>query len=130
MRIRYKILIGLVVVIIGIVITFSILIHKAEAEFDVLMEEEIETLDLSLVDDGIYEGRYRAFPISVILNVTIENHLITQIEIVKHFNGQGDAAEVIVDDVISNQSLDVDFISGATYSSKVILLAIQDAFDE
>jgi len=34
---------------------------------------------------------------------------------------------VIVDSVIENQSLDVDAISGATYSSKVILKAIENA---
>jgi uncharacterized protein with FMN-binding domain len=53
--------------------------------------------------------------------------MIKKIEIVRHLNGQGKPAEVIPDRVIEMQSLDVDIISGATYSSKVILKAIENA---
>jgi uncharacterized protein with FMN-binding domain len=45
----------------------------------------------------------------------------------EHRNGQGEAAEVIPQMVVDAQSLQVDAISGATFSSKVILLAIEDA---
>jgi uncharacterized protein with FMN-binding domain len=40
---------------------------------------------------------------------------------------QGQGAEIIPEKVIEAQSLKVDSVSGATYSSKVILKAIQDA---
>jgi uncharacterized protein with FMN-binding domain len=46
---------------------------------------------------------------------------------VKHVNGQGKPAEVITEKVIETQSLQVDVVSGATYSSKVILKAIENA---
>jgi uncharacterized protein with FMN-binding domain len=59
--------------------------------------------------------------------VTLSNHEITEIVITRHDNGQGQAAEAIIDDVTSEQTLLVDAIAGATYSSKVILLAIHDA---
>jgi uncharacterized protein with FMN-binding domain len=48
-------------------------------------------------------------------------------DLVKHRNGRGAAAEAITGKVISAQSLKVDTISGATMSSKVILLAIESA---
>jgi len=43
--------------------------------------------------------------------------------ILEHDNGKGGKAEKIVDDVIKAQSLNVDVVSGATVSSKVILKA-------
>lgn len=130
MKTRYKILIGLVVVIIGIGITFAILINRVNEGFEELMAQELVMPDLSLIDDGTYEGNYSTFPVTVSVNVTVENHIITQIVILKHVNGQGGPAEVIVDDVILSQSLDVDLISGASYSSVVILLAIEDALNQ
>lgn len=49
------------------------------------------------------------------------------IEILKHRNGKGKKAEVIIDDVIKEQSLLVDAVTGATISSRAIFKAIEDA---
>lgn len=59
--------------------------------------------------------------------VTVRDHLIIDIELVEHETGKGQSAEIIPKKVIEQQSLKVDHVSGATYSSKVILKAIQDA---
>lgn len=123
-------MIALVVIIIGITLISIVMVNMVNRGLESLLEENYETPDLSLIEDGVYEGSYDAFPIEVTLNVTIENHVITQIEIIEHNSGRGAPAEVIVDDVISNQSLDVDLITGASYSSQVILLAIKDALTE
>ena len=61
------------------------------------------------------------------MKVTVKNHAITDIDLLKHQNGQGKPAEVITERVLAAQSLKVDTVSGATMSSKVILLAIEDA---
>lgn len=92
-----------------------------------LAEIEISDVDISQKTDGVYFGSYKAFPVAVELEVTIQDHQIIQIDLLKHDNGQGTAAEAIPDRVIESQSLEVDVISGATYSSKVILKAIEDA---
>ena len=42
----------------------------------------------------------------------------------------GEKAEEIIYEVINMQSIDVDTVSGATYSSKVILKAIENALIE
>lgn len=88
---------------------------------------QLVDIDLSKVPDGSYSGSYKVFPVSAEVKVTVENHKVTEIDLVKHGNGQGSAAEVIPDKVIEAQSLQVDIISGATYSSKVILKAIENA---
>ena len=90
----------------------------------------IATPDLSGIDDGSYEGKYRSGVVNVKVLVTVSEHAITGIEILKHFNGQGGPAEAIVDDIIEKQSLDVDAVTGATYSSKVIRKAVEVALTQ
>ena len=98
-----------------------------QKELDKLILSPVKNINLMEMDDGVYKGSYSAFPVSVIVDVTIKDHKITEIGLVEHSNGQGKPAEVITQKVIEEQSLDVDSISGATYSSKVILKAIEDA---
>ena len=61
------------------------------------------------------------------MKVFVKDHKIERIELVKHRNGKGAPAEAITGKVVEAQSLQVDAISGATYSSKVILQAIENA---
>jgi len=89
----------------------------------------ISDIDLSKIEDGIYAGSCIAFPVSAEVEVTINNNKITNIELKKHSNGQGSQAEVIPDKVVKAQTLEVDIVSGATYSSKVILKAIENALN-
>lgn len=119
----------LIVLILLIVIFLAILGAKAylEANLEKLADMPVSNVDLSKVKDGVYTGSYKAFPVAAEVKVTINNHKITEIELIKHDNGQGGAAEVIPSKVVEAQSLEVDIVSGATYSSKVILKAIESA---
>lgn len=90
----------------------------------------IADVDLAAVPDGTYVGDYNAFPVVVKVEVTVRDHVIAAIDLVKHQNGQGGDADVIPQRVVDAQSLQVDTVSGATFSSKVILLAIQKALVE
>ncbi|MDF2840668.1 MAG: hypothetical protein K0Q99_1440 [Clostridia bacterium] len=92
-----------------------------------LKEMSISEVDMLTLKNGTYAGSYRVFPIAVEVEVTVNNHRITNIELVKHSNGQGSKAEGITNMVIEAQGLGVDMVSGATYSSKVILKAIENA---
>ncbi|MHB8128380.1 MAG: FMN-binding protein [Mobilitalea sp.] len=98
-----------------------------EANLNKLANTEINDVDMTEVEDGVYNGSYNSFPVMVEVKVAVSNQKITEIELVKHVNGQGTPAEVITDKVIGAQSLQVDIISGATYSSKAILKAIENA---
>lgn len=83
--------------------------------------------DMANITDGIYVGEYSVTPVYVKVEVSVIEHKITNIKIIKHENGLGGKAEEIVDDVISRQSLEVDAVSGATVSSKCIIKAIENA---
>ena len=86
--------------------------------------------DMSDKTDGIYRGNYSlsGTPVRVTLDVTVEESTITEIRIVRHTGSSiGRRAEVITQNIIEEQSLEIDAISGATGSSKAILMAVENA---
>lgn len=87
----------------------------------------IEDVNLANIADGVYQGDVAAGPIQVIVDVTVQDAKLTGIRIIKHDHGKGEAAESIVAEIIKQQSLQVDTVSGATYSSTVILKAVESA---
>ena len=114
-------------VIAGIAITAKIVIGNIESNLEELKYLEIEEVDLSTIEDGTYSGEYSALPVAAKVRVTVEGHQIKDIELVEHVNGQGSGAEIIPATVVEKQTLQIDTVSGATYSSKVILKAIENA---
>ncbi len=86
---------------------------------------EINEVDLSTIENGTYEGFYDCYLVKARVNVSVSDHKITDIEIVEHENGRGEAGEQVVPKVMQKQRLKVDTISGATASSKIILKAIE-----
>lgn len=115
---------------IGVLVIVGVSIYnKINRELEGLKTIVIDEIDLSTTMDGTYIGSYETTVVKVKVAVIVVNHTITEIEILKHDNGQGKEAEEIFNDVIESQSVLVDSIAGATYSSKVILLAIIDALD-
>jgi len=79
------------------------------------------------LNDGFYNGSYSLFPVSVDVTVSVIDQRVTVINNINHFNGRGKPAEVIIDRILADRTLQVDTISNATYSSKVILKAIENA---
>jgi uncharacterized protein with FMN-binding domain len=106
-----------------------IYIANSQVKLEHIKDLQIDNVDLTKISDGVYTGKYNVFPISVIVKVKIDNHKISDITLVKHFNGQGASAEAILDHIIKNQTLNVDIIAGATYSSKIILKSIENALN-
>jgi len=81
--------------------------------------------------DGVYEGSYRGGPNKALVKVTIKDNTIVNIEIAEHKALKGKKAELpILKRIIENQSTDVDAVSGATNSSRVIMNAVQKAIEK
>ena len=115
---------GVVVALVALVALGSC---KVSPERYRAMKDEIELVDVSTLADGSYEGHASLFPVDVKVELGVRGGRLVSLELVKHFNGQGQAAEVLVDAVLETQSLDVDVVAGATHSSITILKAIEDA---
>jgi len=110
------------------IISLSLLSCKTISEFRQRIDAiEVENIDLQQVSDGEYEGEYDAAIVKARVKVIVKNHRIVDIELLQHENGRGKPAEVIPAQVVAAQSLQVDTISKATHSSKVILEAIEQA---
>ncbi|MBL7066810.1 MAG: FMN-binding protein [Candidatus Marinimicrobia bacterium] len=88
---------------------------------------EIENIDLQKVADGEYIGEFDAVMVKAKVKVIVKDHKIVNIELLRHDNGKGKLAEVIPGNVVAAQNLQVDTVSKATASSKVILEAIEQA---
>ena len=84
-------------------------------------------IDLADVPDGVYQGEYDAGQVSAKVQVMVKEHAIEEIDHLKHRNGKGQSAEKILDKMVEKQSVDVDAVSGATCSSKVLRKAVENA---
>jgi uncharacterized protein with FMN-binding domain len=94
---------------------------------NVIRELEIEDVDITTIPDGTYSGFADAGLVSALVAVTVKSGKIEEIELIEHQHGRGAEAEIISENVVQAQSLDVEYISGATSSSKIILKAIERA---
>lgn len=121
------ILIGLILII-GII---SLLVYLAFLSNyqNKVAAIEIQDIDFSDIPDGTYYGECDVNFIRAKVSVTLENGIITDITLLEHKNGEGKPAERIIDDIIKAQSLEVDAVSGATNSCKVITQAIMNALE-
>ena len=86
-----------------------------------------DEIDLTKVEDGVYEGQCDTGVVRVRVQVTVRNHQLESIELLEHENGRGAPAEAILDQMVQEQTTAVDAVSGATCSSKVIRKAVENA---
>lgn len=79
--------------------------------------------------DGVYKGSATGFSGPVTVAVTIMDKKITSIDILSSTDDEAffNRAKGVIDRIISSQSLDVDAVSGATYSSNGIIGAVKNA---
>lgn len=124
---RKKIGLMVLALIVVLVLALGGAVRRIESNMQGLTSLPFEEIDPSRIKDGTYTGSFSSFPVSAEVQVTIKGQAITGIELLKHSHGQGGGAEVLPGLVVEAQRLEVDVISGATYSSIVILKAIEDA---
>lgn len=87
-------------------------------------------IDITALPDGTYEGEYNVDFIYARVRVVVLEGTIKEIKLLEHKNGRGAPAERIIDDMIRTQSIDVDTVSGATGSSRVIRKAVDNALSK
>lgn len=88
---------------------------------------EVSEIDLEQIDDGVYPGEFIDFLVGVKLEVIVKEHKITEIKIIDQRSGPGYEAKETIERIIKAQSPRVDAVTGATGSSKTIMIAVQNA---
>ncbi len=90
---------------------------------------ELSGIDLSSVSDGLYTGSYDAGRWTNQVNVTIKDHKIIDVEIVKDvLFRRPELTKGMIGKVIEHQNTNIDGISGATITCKAYLKAIENSF--
>ena len=122
----FRVFIVLILFILILVVSCTAMVNKEmeKAKNELML---VEDPDLSKVEDGTYKGKVETMLVKVELEVSVKNHKIISISIIKHDNGKGKPAEAIIDDIVKDNSTDVELIAGATMSSLVIRAAVIDA---
>lgn len=117
---------GAVVVICAV--AFFIMMNSAKSVISEV--DNMNIVDLNTVKDGTYTGDKDAGLVKVEVKVTVKDHKIENIDLVKHDNGKGKPAEAMIDEMIKDNTCDVDGVSGATLSSCSIKAAVNDALSK
>jgi uncharacterized protein with FMN-binding domain len=111
--------VGLLASMIGGIVAYSVV---------ELRRTEISGIDLTALPDGVYAGEHGYMGFTCRVKVKVSGHRITAVEVDE---GRKDEyvskAEGVVDKLIKAQSLGVDTVTGATFSSRAILKATENA---
>lgn len=87
-------------------------------------------IDMQKVEDGVYKGSSNGGLVEVEVEVEVKDHKIVNINLLKHKCGKGKTAESMLDEMVKNNTYDVDCVSGATASGKTIRNAVNKALQK
>ena len=126
---RKRVVIGVGMFLLVLAATFGVrmmvMSNRLESAYS-----RVGAVDLEQIQDGVYQGSFSDFLVTVELEVTVRAGRIQQIEILRQDSGPGyDAAEVL-DRIVEEQTPRVETVSGATGSSRAIITAVHRALSE
>ena len=120
-----KVILGIIgVFVLGVLIMSFILMNG----MNTAQALELNQINLAQIDDGKYVGTYETTRWTNSVEVTVKDHKITDVIIVKDvmiaLEGLSDR---LFKKVMDKQSIEVDIETGATITSKAYLKAIENA---
>lgn len=110
--------------------------YEVQAKETVNEEQSDQTNDASEavkgsfdLPDGVYKGTGTGYAGEITVAVQIQDKEIVSIDILSSSDDAAffNRAKAVIDHIIEKQSLDVDVVSGATYSSNGIISAVKNA---
>lgn len=119
-----KIATGLIILFAAVLIIFFVAHVYSK---NTLKDVTVANLDPKDLPDGTYSGEATIKPVIAKVTVTVAEGKIADVQVLEHQTGLGKKAEVITSEIVHQQSLQVDAVSGATLSSQAILKACEDA---
>lgn len=93
-------------------------------------KEEPKPIDLKTIPDGTYQGVANGLMGPIKVSVTVKGGKITAVEVLENSETPAIAGKALKDipaSIVSSQKVDVDTVSGATYTSKGIIEAVRNA---
>jgi uncharacterized protein with FMN-binding domain len=101
------------------------------AEIERVHATEINDVDLTTIEDGVYEGSFGYYGIDYGVKVTVKDHKIESIEVTETEDEEyAKKAEVVLDRIIGEQKITVDATTGATTTSMAFQKAVELALTQ
>ena len=119
----FLIVIGVIVLI---VLIGALTFNKQYKDFLVELDtqyDNIEQIDLKQIPDGEYRAKFGNIPVMFDLKVLVKDHQINDIVVLEKSSGPGYDAPETLDRIIKAQKCKIDAVTGATISSKTIMVA-------
>ncbi len=117
---------GKILLVIGCILGIGLVMKKQVSQMYQQLDE-VSVVALDHVADGTYTGTAETPLVKVTVEVTVEDHTLENIRLLRHENGQGTPAEAMLPEMLSRNTSEVDTVSGATMSSKAIRAAVRNA---
>ena len=111
-------------------------VYAAQEQTDFVKEETTKSEEQAQVakgsfdlTDGVYKGTGTGYAGDITVAVQIKDKQIVEIDILSSSDDAAffKRAQAVIDKIIEGQTLDVDTVSGATYSSRGIISAVKNA---
>ena len=111
-------------------------VYAAQEQTDFVKEETTKSEEQAQVakgsfdlTDGVYKGTGTGYAGGITVAVQIKDKQIVAIDILSSSDDAAffKRAQAVIDKIIEGQTLDVDTVSGATYSSRGIISAVKNA---
>lgn len=111
-------------------------VYAAQEQTDFVKEETTKSEEQAQVakgsfdlTDGVYKGTGTGYAGDITVAVQIKDKQIVAIDILSSSDDAAffKRAQAVIDKIIEGQTLDVDTVSGATYSSRGIISAVENA---
>ena len=102
-------------------------ILMSKQQNDALAKLEYVPIDMARVADGVYTGQSDAGLVQAEVRVTVADHRMTDIALLKHVTGLGKPAEATLATMVAENNYEVDAVSGATASSLTLRNAVNQA---
>lgn len=111
-------------------------VYAAQEQTDFVKEETTKSEEQAQVakgsfdlTDGVYKGTGTGYAGDITVAVQIKDKQIVAIDILSSSDDAAffKRAQAVIDKIIKGQTLDVDTVSGATYSSRGIISAVKNA---
>jgi len=118
------ILLPIIIICIGFVAINAMTLNK-------IRNIHIENIDLTKVNDGVYQGEAKAGNYTYKVKVKVDNHKIVNINGVDNRKSPYVTyAEGVFTKIVKQQKVDVDAVTGATTTSKAFMKAVENALSK
>lgn len=127
----FIVIVVLVVIVVGGTFAVNMIYDSKKEKVEEALKKQVNVeIDMSKVADGTYTGSSDCEVVQAEVEVTVKDHKITEVKLLRHVTGQGESAEGIVNEMVKQNTYDVDGVSGATYSSNTIKNAVNVALQK